>query len=414
MTAPTVSLHRARRIALAAQGFADPRPSGATDVRHLRRVLSRVGLLQIDSVTAVCRAHYLPVFARIGAYPMARLDAMAGSAAGAAMPARSGGAAGGSPGRGELFEYWGHMASLLPVEDQSLFRWRMAGEPVWKSIRAVLDEHPDYLKGVLDDVATSGPLPASGLSDPGRRRNSGWWGYGRGKLTLEYLFATGALGAYRTPAFERLYDLPERILPPAVLAAPTPDRDEAWRALLLKAARAHGIGTAEDLGDYYRLKTTPSRRLLDELVAEGALERVRVKGWSKPAYLHPEAKAPRAIRARALLCPFDPLIWFRDRAERLFDFHYRIEIYTPSHKRRFGYYVLPFLLGEAIVARVDVKADRRAGALDLRAAHLEPGHDREHVARELMAASRELAEWLGLGEVRVGRGGDLAGALKAV
>lgn len=398
MTLRTISLDRARRIALAAQGFADPRPSGTADVRHLRRVLGRVGLLQIDSVNVVCRAHYMPVFARLGAYPVERLDAMARPAAGS----RRG---------GELFESWGHAASLLPVEDQPLFRWRMAGEPVWTGIQAVLDAHPDYLDRVMADVADAGPIPASGLSDPGRRSETGWWGYGRGKLALEYLFAIGKLGAYRTAHFERLYDLPERILPPEVLAAPTPTREEAHRELLLKSARAHGIGTVADLADYYRLKKTPTRRLLDALVSEGALEAVRVRGWDTPAYLHPEAKTPRKIRAKALLCPFDPVVWNRERAERLFDFHYRIEIYTPSHKRHFGYYVLPFLLDDSIAARVDVKADRQAGALRLRAAHLEPGHDADHVARELAASAREMAGWLGLDEVRVERQGDLAAAL---
>ncbi len=402
MTHRTISLERARRIALAAQGFADPRPSGTADVRHLRRVISRVGLLQIDSVNVICRAHYMPALARLGAYPVERLNAMMRPVGEKAASLRSG---------GELFEYWGHAASLLPVEDQPLFRWRMASERPWRRLKEWLENIDCDLDRVLADVADSGPIPAAGLSDPGERRDKAWWGYGRGKLALEYLFAIGKVGAYRTPNFERLYDLPERILPPEVLAAPTPTREEAHRELLLKSARAHGIGTAEDLADYYRLKTTGSRRILDSLVAEGELERVRVKGWPMPAYLHPEASCPRAIRGRALLCPFDPVVWNRDRAERLFDFHYRIEIYTPSHKRRFGYYVLPFLLDDSIAARVDVKADRQAGALRLRAAHLEPGHDAEHVARELVEAAREMAGWLGLGEVRVEQRGDLAGTL---
>ncbi len=305
---------QARRIALAAQGFTDPPPGGVVDRRHLRRVLRRTGLLQIDSVNVLARAHYLPAFSRLGPYPVAQLDRMAYADR-------------------ELFEYWGHEASLLPVDLHPLLRWRMAraatGE-AWGGLVRLARERPDLVARVEAEVAGRGPLRAGELSEPGARRGS-WWGWDDTKQAFEWLFWTGRFAVARRGAnFERLYDLSERVLPPAILAAPTVEQDAAQRALLLRAARSLGVGTARDLADYHRINIREARARVAELAEDGALLPVRVEGWRDPAFLHPEARLPRWVRARALLVPFDPLIWERSRVERLFGFHLRIEIYTPA------------------------------------------------------------------------------------
>ncbi|MFO7549158.1 MAG: crosslink repair DNA glycosylase YcaQ family protein [Acidimicrobiia bacterium] len=383
----SISLARARRIALAAQGFAEPRPSGRLDVRHFRRVLDRVGLVQLDSVNVLARAHYLPFFSRLGSYPREALDAWLW-------------------GSGELFEYWGHEASLIPVAHHHLFRHRMDGGWHWEGIERLGREHPDYVAAVLEDVRTLGPVTPRDVDDapppPGT-----WWEWGKAKLALEWLFLTGKVTTADRVNFQRRYDLPERVLPAGVLDRPDPGRDEARRSLLLMAARASGIGTAEDLADYYRLKTRDARPLLSGLVRDGRLEEVEVPGWRGSAYLHPEARVPRRVEGRAFLCPFDPVVWFRPRVERLFGFHYRIEIYVPEPKRRHGYYVLPFLLDGELVARVDLKADRAARRLVARAAFAEEGVDRSRVAAELAGELAVMASWLGLDSVEVGDRGDL-------
>jgi uncharacterized protein len=387
-------LDQARRIALAAQGLARPRPAGRVDARHLRRVLRDVGLLQIDSVNVLERAHYLPVFSRLGPYPKDTLDDLAYR-------------------RRELFEYWAHEASLVPAADQPLYRHRMERVRDWIGARAerLVSEHPEYLERVVAEIAERGPISSSELSDPGDGRGS-WWGWNDGKIACEYLFARGRLGVAGRRSFARLYDLTERVLPPAVLEAPTPDPDEAGRRLLLAAARYLGVGTAADLIDYHRQRPKTTRPLLAALAAEGLLEEVEVEGWGEPAYLHPEATLPRRVHARALLAPFDPLVWFRPRTERLFGFHYRIEIYVPAAKRRYGYYVLPFLLGDRLAARLDLKADRRDGLLRVQAAWLEPGEDPAEVAGELAAELRAMASWLGLRDVTLARRGNLFLALR--
>ncbi len=382
----------ARKIALAAQGFADPRPAGRIDRRHFRRMFRQVGLLQLDSVNVVARAHYLTTFARLGPYDPVALDAYT---------ARS----------GEIFEYWGHEASLLPVERHRLFRWRMAEREPWHRIQDVLEKHPDYLDLVYDEIATHGPRSVGELADPGARRGP-WWGHNKGKTTLEWLFSKGRLTAYRTANFTRVYDLPERVIAAAHLDGEIPDRDTAHRELLLLAARHHGIGTADDLADYYRLHAPSARPVVQELAAGGHLVEVEVDGWRQPAYLHPEARRPHAVTGAALLCPFDSLIWKRDRTERIFGMRYRIEVYVPKPDRVYGYYVLPFLLDGRLVARVDLKADRAGGALLIRAAHLEPGADPGRVAPALIAEARTMAGWLGLDDVAVGTTGDLAPALR--
>jgi uncharacterized protein YcaQ len=397
-----LSRAQARRIALAAQGFADPRPSGRVDSRHIRRVLGRVGVLQLDSVNVFCRTHYLPVFSRIGAYPREILDQLAAHTAG--------------PVRRELFEYWAHEASLVPVELQPLLRWRMdrAAADAWGGMRRVARDNPDLLDKVAALVAEQGPLRANELGIQRPRRTPGqMWNWHDGKIALEFLFWSGRVTAARRVNFERLYDVPERVLPVEVLATPTPSVEDAQRELVRIAARAYGVATEPDLGDYFRLPRAESKQRVAELADAGELEPVGVDGWGAPAYLWPAARIPRRITARALLSPFDSLVWFRPRTERLFGFHYRIEIYTPPAKRQYGYYVLPFLLGDSLVARVDLKSDRQAGVLRVQGAYAEAGVDPAYVAAELAEELSLAAAWLGLTGVQVGRRGDLAGVLRA-
>lgn len=388
----------ARRIALAAQGFGDRRPAGAVERRHVRRVLQRTGLFQIDSVNVVARAHTLPLFSRLGPYPTSLLDNAA------ARRPRA------------LFEYWAHEASLLPVETQPLLRWRMerarAGKGIYGGLAKFGHERRGFIEEVFADVARNGPIAASDFE--GHGGTGGWWGWSEVKKALEWLFWAGRITTHsRRPSFERLYDLPERVLPAGVIATPTPSPADAHRALLSIAARAHGVATASDLRDYFRLSPDDMKGRLEELVEEGEIIPVTVKGWPKQAFLHRHARLPRKVRARALLAPFDPLVWERSRAERLFGFRYRIEIYTPAEKRVHGYYVLPFLLGDRLVARVDLKADRQAGVLRVQAAHAEP-HAPDHTAEELLAEMEDMGRWLGLESVAVAPAGDLARQLASV
>ncbi len=390
-----LSLPQARRIALAAQGFAAARPTGRIDRRHLRKVLDRIRLVQIDSVNVVVRSHELPLFARLGPHPRDALVA--------------------ATHRGELFEYWGHEASFIPVELHPLLRHKMARghESAWGGLVRLAKEQPQLIEAVFDEVAARGPISAGELSMGGGRTGP-WWGWTNAKAAVEYLFWCGRVTARRRPNFEREYALPEQLIPAAVLARPTPDEDDARRDLLVLAADALGVATAKDLADYFRLNVPRARPLLDELVEDGRLVPVRVDGWKDRAYLHPDARSPRKVRARALLSPFDSLVWERSRTERLWDFRYRLELYTPAPKRTYGYYVLPFLLGEHLVARVDVKSDRVNGRLLVHAAYAEhgPGHPPPaHVATELSAELHELAAFLGLGNgvtVAVPTKGDLA------
>lgn len=386
----------ARRIALAAQGFGAPRPTGPVGKRRLLSTIERLGVVQIDSVNVVSRTHYLPAFSRLGAYPRSLLETLAWAR------------------RRPLFEYWAHEASLLPLTFQPLFRWRMAeardGVGTWKGIARFLRERRDFVDRVLDEIRDRGPLAASEL-ELGHKGQGGWWGWSEAKRALECLFWTGELTtATRRGTFERVYGLPETVLPRAVLDAPAPDRDEAQRRLLKIAARAMGIAAERDLRDYFRMGVAETRARLAELVDAGDLLPADVKGWREPAFLDPAVRRPRRIEAQALLSPFDNLIWFRARAERIFGVRVRLEIYTPAHKRTHGYYVLPFLEGEAITARVDLKADRRAQTLLVQASHAEPWATPgtpQRLADELSL----MAAWLGLERVRVEPRGDLAAAL---
>ena len=390
----SLSLAQARRLALGAQGFNDARPAGVPDRRALRRVVSRTGLFQIDSVNVLTRAHYLPLFSRLGAYPVALLDRAA------------------YRGPRELFEYWGHEASLLPVDVQPYLRWRMAeaGTSAWGGLRRVVDERPEFVAQVLADVHREGPVSAGEIEElhGGRTRKAGpWWDWSHVKLALEYLFWAGEVTTASRRGFERLYDIPERVLPAAVLAVPTPDRPNAMRELLLRAAGSFGVATERDLRDYYRLPVADAKAGVADLVEAGLLLAVSVEGWRQQAYLHHAARIPRRVDARALIAPFDPLVWERERTERLFGFRYRIEIYVPAPKRVHGYYVLPFLLGDRLVARVDLKSDRQAGVLRVQAAHAEPGAPAE-TAEELAAELEAMAGWLGLSGVDWRGRGDLA------
>jgi uncharacterized protein YcaQ len=401
-----LSAAEARGAALAAQGMGGPRPKGRIDARHLRRAIDDVGLLQLDSVNILCRSHYMPLFSRLGPYRRATLDRLACHAGTAPGPAERAGR-----DRG-LFEYWGHEASLLPVELQPLLRWRMARADTltYTPVRRLAAEKPELLKRVLRTVRECGPIRAADVATPLRKPKNPWFNWSDGKIALDYLFFAGSVCAAHRVRFERYYDLPERVLPEAVLDAPTPAEDEAQRKLLLIAAARLGVATEADLGDYFRLPRAESKARVGELVDAGALTAARVEGWDAPAYV--TARLPTPVHeARALVTPFDPLIWSRPRTERLFGFRYRIEMYTPAAKRVHGYYVLPFLLGDRLVARIDVKSDRQAGALRVLGAFAEPGADPDAVAQELADELQLLAGWLELEQVSVARKGDLAGKL---
>ncbi|HEY0269973.1 MAG TPA: crosslink repair DNA glycosylase YcaQ family protein [Sphingomonas sp.] len=382
----SISLKQARRIALAAQGFGGGGP-GTPNQGHLRRIAERLALHQIDSVNVLARAHYLPAFSRLGDYDRTLLDR----------------AAWGRKSERRLFEYWAHEASLLPLSLHPLLRWRMEqadrGAAGWTGIRPFATERRGEAEAILARIRAEGPLAASDFED-GKGRG-GWWGWGDTKAALEWLFWAGHLTtATRRASFERAYDLPERVIPPAILALPTPDEVDARRALVAISAAGLGIATESDLRDYFRLDPAATRQAVADLVEEGVLIAATVEGWTKPAFLHRGARRPRRIAGQALLAPFDPLIWERARTERLFGFRYRIEIYTPAEQRVHGYYVLPFLLDERLVARVDLKADRAARRLLVQSVHLEPGAP-DHARAALMAELAVMARWLGLDAVAV-------------
>lgn len=372
----------ARRVALAAQGFGVRRPATVGSV-HLQRLIDRVQLHQIDSVNVLARAHYLPAFSRLGTYDRTDLDRLAW----------------GKPRERKLFEYWAHEASLLPFDTHPLLRWRMAeadrGEAGWTGMRLFAVERRAEAMALLERIRTEGPMSAADFES--HKGQSGWWEWSDTKRALEWLFWAGHITtSRRRRGFERVYDLPERVLPASVLALPTPDAADADRGLIERAARAHGIATERELRDYFRQSPAQARPAIAALAEEGILIPVAVEGW-RHAWLHRDARMPRRIDAQALLVPFDPLIWERDRTERLFDFRYRIEIYVPADKRVFGYYVLPFLFGDQLVARVDLKADRVNGLLLVRSVHLEPAVP-EGTREALREALLAMASWLGLSQ----------------
>jgi uncharacterized protein YcaQ len=390
----TLTAAQARRIALRAQGFGGGR-SGAPTVRQFRKMASDLSVIQIDSVNVVARTHYLPTFSRLGDYPRSWLETDAWGT------------------KPTLFEYWGHEASLMPVETQPLWRWRMAraeaGEGSWSGIARFGHERRDYIDNILAEIERRGPVTGGDFAT-GPRGAPGWWSWSDGKRALEWLFWAGKITTKTRRGFERVYDLTERALPRPVVEAPTPTEADAQRDLVRMSARAMGVATAADLRDYFRLPLADSRARIHELVEAEELIPVTVEGWGKPAFLDPRASRPRKVVHTALLSPFDNLIWFRDRTERLFGVRVRLEIYTPAHKRLHGYYVLPFLQDEAITARVDLKSDRQAGILRVQAAWREPEANAD-TAPALAAELVMIASWLGLSGVEVTDRGDMAEAL---
>jgi uncharacterized protein YcaQ len=396
MPRDTLSLSEARRIALAAQGFDRPRPSGQVNAGHLRRLIRQIGLIQIDSVSILCPAHYQVPFSRLGPYDRARLDDLIYK-------------------RRELTEQWAHEASIVPIEHWPLIRHHLGPhERRWGALDKFMTAHADYADRVLEEVRARGPVVAGDIDEPDgtRGKGGGWWGWTRAKATLEGHFSRGtiAIADRRAAGFARTYDLAERIVPDAHRSR-VMTRQDAQRELIRIAARANGVATAADLADYYRMAPREARQRVVELANEGELREVRVEGWRDVAYLDANAKMPRSVKASALLSPFDPVIWYRKRAERLFEFDYRIEIYVPKEKRKFGYYVLPFLHDGRLSGRVDLKADRASGNLLVLGAYAEEHADRESLAPALATELRAMARWLGLDDVSVSKRGNVARAL---
>lgn len=386
-----LSISEARRTALAAQGFDKPRPGVVPHQGHIRKLIDRLGLLQLDFVNVLVPAHYLVVYSRLGPYDRARFNKLV------------------YQGRG-FIEHWAHEASVVPVEHWRNLKYRRDDYRPWaNSPITKLRGKKKYLAKVLQQVETQGALTSNDLPQvAGPKRKPGDWHRSLPRWALEVHFGNGAVSVVdRLPNFQRVYDLPDRVIDEPHFSMKV-SRHEGQRALLGRAAEAHGVATLHDLADYYRMSPKDAAPRVQELVEEGVLQLARVEGWQDPAYLHRKSRIPKAINARSLLSPFDPVVWFRPRVERLFDFHYRIEIYVPEHKRKWGYYVLPFLMDDRIVARVDLKADRQAGTLLVKAAHAEVGIDAEQVTAALATELRTLASWLELEKIKVSRKGAFA------
>jgi uncharacterized protein YcaQ len=403
-----LSLAEARRLAVASQGFGLRPPSHS--IGRLRKLAARLHAFQIDSVNVLARAHYVPAFARLGPYPISALDSLAYS-------------------KRELFEYWGHAACLMPISLYPILRYRMHRHTE-RMQEYMQSERGAYMAKVYAEVAERGPLAAAELSVPGKRSGN-WWGWGAGKATLEQLYDAGLVAIAGRRGFERLYDLAERVIPKAALDAPAPPREEAMKQLICLGAKAYGVGTFGDITGYFntdgwhdRMSPGPwaerpkgrakpiAKRLVSELVEEGRLLAAQVDGWREPAYIHPSARAPRTVDARAFVTPFDSLVWDRGRLERMFGMKYTIEIYVPAPKRVYGYYVCPFLLGDALVARCDLKADRAGKVLMVQSAFLEPGQDARRVVPDLTSELRQMQAWLQLDRIEVAERGDLAARLR--
>jgi uncharacterized protein YcaQ len=384
----SLSIADARRIALAAQGFDTARPKTKATQRQVDALISRLGVIQIDSVNVLVRSQELPLFARLGNHDRNAIPK--------ATEAQ------------KLFEYWGHEAAHLPVEIHPLFRWKMnaarTGKVTHWGLTSFYEENKAFVKRTLKHVATNGPTTSRELSTRTEKKGT-WWDWDEAKVALEYLFLTGQLMSRgRGSDFARIYDTPERVLPQRIIDAPTPSEHVARKQLLVRSAIAQGVATTSDLADYYRQKLATVKPLIAELVEEGELHTVAVDGWTEKAFVHRNAKLPKQLHATALLSPFDSLVWCRPRNERLFNFHYRIEIYTPKEKRKFGYYVLPFMMNGEMVGRVDLKADRANGALLAHSVHTEKGVKRSAINDVLSAELDAMANWLGLEQVQIGRG----------
>ena len=392
----TLSAAQARRIAIAAQGLAHPKPDKPVTPRAFRALAGRLGALQLDSVNVFARTHYMPTFSRLGPYDPAILEREAWGK------------------RRSLFEYWGHAASLLPLELQPLFRWKMtrAKEGRGKTwLGSFGSERRQFVDEVLAEIARRDGVTGADFAPEGPRK-SGWWEWSDGKRALEWLFWIGVITTRTRRGFERVYDLTERVIPAEILSLPTPSEPDAQRELVRRSAEAMGVATVGDLTDYFRIHyQADAKARARELVEEGLLEEVDVPGWRGPAYLAVGARQPRRATGAALLSPFDNLIWRRERTERVFGVRYRIGLYTPADQRTYGYYVYPFLLGDRLAAQVDLKSDRQAGALLVQAAHLEAGAHEDEVLGPLAAELRRAAAWQGLADVRIAKKGGLAAAL---
>ena len=381
-----LSIADARALALAAQGFDTPRPASKATQRHVNSLISRLGVIQIDSVNVLVRSQELPLFSRLGNHDRNAIPKATESQ--------------------KIFEYWGHEAAHLPVEIHPLFRWKMEAARLGKArhwgLTSFYDDNKAFVKRMLKHIETNGPTTARELSTRTEKRGADkktWWDWDEAKVGLEYLFLTGQLMSRgRGTDFARIYDTPERVLPRQVLDAPTPTEHDARKQLLIRSAIAQGVATVGDLADYYRQKPAAVKPLIAELIEEGELRTVAVDGWAEKAFVHRSAKLPKQLHATALLSPFDSLVWCRPRIERLFDFHYRIEIYTPKEKRKFGYYVLPFMMNSQMVGRVDLKADRANSKLLVHSVHTEKGIKRATINDALNNELRALATWLQLNE----------------
>ncbi len=394
----SLTASQARRIALAAQGFGQIKTAKASNWAAQQKELKRLHLLQIDSVNVLTRSHYLPLFSRLGNYDRAALDKRTLNHTHRA-----------------AFECWAHEASLVRMELHPLMRWRMAraqnGDGIYRSMRDFAHAEKAYLKNVMKFVSTHGVTAQSDLPDKSKGEG-GWWGWSKGKLALETLFAQGLLTTAKRESFERFYDLPERVIPTEVLNLPTPSARDSILQLMDLSGQALGVATAFDLRDYFRLPVADAKQALEDAVEEGILKPVTVEGWKPRAYLHCAAKIPKKIETAALVTPFDPICWDRDRTERLFNFHYRIELYTPQPKRKFGYYVLPFLQEESFAGRVCLKADRENSTLLANAIHHEEFVNCEEVAANLSIEIKAMANWLNLPNIKIGNSGNLAPYLK--
>jgi uncharacterized protein len=391
MSRNQLSISEARRTALAAQGFDRPRPTGVVHPRHMRQVIRRLGLLQLDFVNVLVPAHFLVVFSRLGPYDRDRLNRLVYQG-------------------GDFIEHWAHEASIVPVERWPHLKYRRDDFVPWPNSPIMkLRGRKKYLADILQRVKVHGALTSNALPPvAGPKRKAGDWHRSVPRWALEYHFGNGDVSvANRLPNFQRVYDLPQRIVDQPFFSSRV-TREEGQRALLEQAAEAQGVASLHDLADYFRMSARDAAPRVNELVEAGRLQTVTVEGWKNPAYLHRNNRIPKSITARSLLSPFDPLIWYRPRAERLFDFHYRIEIYVPESRRKWGYYVLPFLMDDRIVARVDLKSDRQAGILLVKAAHPEKNIPLRKTADALAAELRTLADWLGLERVKVARKGRLA------
>jgi uncharacterized protein YcaQ len=396
----SLSIAEARRVALAAQGFCYNDRTKRVTWAQMDPMIRRINLLQIDSVNVLVRSHYLPLFSRLGSYPHSTLDE------------RTFGKK-----KRALFECWAHEASLLPLELHPLMRWRMArardGKGTYSSMGRFGQEERAYLKDVLDFVTSNGPTTASEVPGAGKSEG-GWWGWSRGKMALETLFDQGLVTTATRQGFERIYDITERVIPNEILDLKTPSERDSFNGLLSLSARALGVGTETDLRDYFRLPVAETKLALEELIEANTLIPLNIEGWKQTAYLYSGSRIPRKAGGTALLSPFDPVVWERSRAERLFDFHYRMEIYTPAEKRKFGYYVLPFLQEDRIAGRVCLKADRQAGILRANAIHHETHADVAPVAQSLATELKLMAKWLDLNSVEAGNGGNLARQLRSL